>query len=72
MLTGSKEQSPWEANSHSASQEIPCLLWNPKVHYHVHNSPPEVSVLTQMQPVHTFPPHFPKIHSNIILPPIYA
>jgi len=21
-----------EANSHSASQEIPSLLWNPKVH----------------------------------------
>jgi hypothetical protein len=27
------EQSPsWEANSHSASQEIPRLSWNPKVH----------------------------------------
>jgi len=28
------EQNPsWEANSHSASQEIPRLLWNPKFHY---------------------------------------
>jgi len=30
------EQSPsWEANSHSASQQIPCLLWNRKVRYRV-------------------------------------
>jgi len=25
-------------------------------------------ILSQMNPVHTFPPCFPKIHSNIILP----
>jgi hypothetical protein len=48
------EQSPsCEANSHSASQEILCLLWNTKVCYHVHKSAtghyPEVdeSSLTQ-------------------------
>jgi len=33
------EQSPPRtANSHSVSQEIPCLLYKPKVHYFVHNS----------------------------------
>jgi hypothetical protein len=33
------EQSPFrEADSHSASQEIPNLLWNPKVQCYVHKS----------------------------------
>jgi hypothetical protein len=30
------EQSPfWEANRFADSQEIPCILWNLKVHYHI-------------------------------------
>jgi hypothetical protein len=62
------EQSPWEANSHSASQEILRLLWNRNVHYSVHKSPPLFPNLSQMSPVHTFPLCFPKIHSNITLP----
>ena len=32
-FTHSMEQSPsWESNRFSRSQEIPCVLWNPKVH----------------------------------------
>jgi len=35
------EQSPsWEANQFSASQEIPCILWDSKVRYHIHKCPP--------------------------------
>jgi hypothetical protein len=55
------EQSPsWEVDSHAASQEILRLLWNPKVPYRVHINLPLVPTLSQMHPVHTFPPCFPK------------
>jgi len=34
--------------------------------YGAHKSPPLIPVLRQMYPLRTFPPRFPKIHSNII------
>jgi hypothetical protein len=61
------EQSPsWEVNRFVASQEIPRVLLNPKVHYQIYNCPPPVSILSQHNPVHTPTSHFLKIHPNII------
>jgi hypothetical protein len=47
--TNSMEQSPFsQANSSSGSQDICHMLRNPKVHYHIHNRPSPLPVLTQL------------------------
>jgi hypothetical protein len=50
--TNSTESSPsWDANSCSATQEIPSILSDPNVHYRIHKSSSMVFVLKPMNPI---------------------
>jgi hypothetical protein len=68
-ITNPIEQSTsWEASCHSASQEIPGLLWNPRVHYRVHKSPHAVPILSQMQGCNnSTPSHTVSLRSILML-----
>jgi hypothetical protein len=52
-------------------KKYPAFLWNPKVHYRVHTSPPLDPILSQLNPVRHIDPYLPKVHFNVILPPTH-
>jgi len=62
------QSSSSAANWFAASQEIPRISRNPKVHYRTHKRPPPVSILGQPNPVHMPTSHLLEIHPNIIHP----
>jgi len=55
----------WEANQFEASQHIPHILWNQKVHYHIHKGPPTPPNWTSS--IQSIPPHPTSWRSILIL-----
>ena len=55
-------------SSSTDSQEIARILRNTEFHNRIHNSPPLVLILSQINPVHAHPTVFVMIHSNFIIP----
>ena len=57
VLTNSMQQSPsGEDDRSSVSQEIPCILWNLRLHYCVHDSLPPFPILSQINLFHARSP----------------
>jgi hypothetical protein len=60
------ELSPsWEAANCAATQELPSVLWNPKIYYRVNKSPPLVPILSQIDS--TIPSHPISLRPVLIL-----
>ena len=64
--TVSEEVTNCMEQNFPSSQEIRRILWNPKLHYHVHRSRSLFHILSLIKPIHAMPSYFLKTHFNII------
>jgi len=62
------QSAPGKADSSSANEEISSILWISEAHYRIHNSPPLVPVLSQINPIYNTPFNCCNIHFNIKFP----
>jgi hypothetical protein len=60
---------PWEATDCAAAQKLPSILWNPKIYYRVHKSPPLVPILSHINPIHAIPSYLSTFHFNSVHSP---
>jgi hypothetical protein len=55
-------------------QDLPSVLWNPKIHFRVYKTPPLVPILSQIDPIHSTPSYLslssilPSTHLRLGLP----
>jgi hypothetical protein len=59
----------WEAGSSAANQERLNVSRNPKFHYCAHKSPPQFSILNQINPIHNILFYLSTLHFNIVQTP---